>query len=389
MRVSKRMQHLSSKLRGIKMGVAAFCVVALPNALAAQTTYHDPKGRFDLQVPAGWQLTPDGVVDQVIVHKVTVQAVVMVMDQNKSNAMTAKEFVDATAGELQGRCPTFKTRQSGTVTLAGAQGIFSLFTCSDPKSPSVAETSAALTETPVLIGITLMAPLADYYENLPALDAIRDSLHIHGEKAGASASDASESLAMTELKKACAVGAFTQEGCSRRMGILLGQEETPAEAASTPAFGTVYRDPTGRFSLQVPKGWSATSEGDNGILGVQLRSGANYINVMPAEPAASASEVVLTHEQKMAARSNSTRKPPFGILGLIQIFGNGLEVTYDHFDASSPDGNAIDCYIGGVGDIKGTEHAYLLINSSVAAQQKEATGGLFLSVAQSIHLAGH
>ena len=57
MRVSKRMQHLSSKLRGIKMGVAAFCVVALPNALAAQTTYHDPKGRFDLQVPAGWQVS--------------------------------------------------------------------------------------------------------------------------------------------------------------------------------------------------------------------------------------------------------------------------------------------------------------------------------------------
>ena len=389
MRVSHLNQNRSDRFRGSRIAVVTLAALMLSLAALAQTTYHDPKGRFDVQVPAGWQLTPDGVVDQVTIRKGAVQAIVTVIQQHKSNAMTGKQFVETTEKDFQGQCPTFRERQSGATTLAGAPGVLSIFTCSDPKSPAVAETAAALTANTYIVGFTMIAPLAEYYANLPVLDGIRNSLRVVGEAAPGAGPSTAESLAMTELKKACAVGSFTQEGCSRRMGILLGQEAKPDTAASTPMSGTLYRDPTGRFSLQVPKGWSATSEGDNGILGVQLRSGANYINVMPAEPAASASEVVLAHEQKMAARSNSTRKPPFGVLGLIQIFGNGLEVTYDHFDASSPDGNAIDCDIGGVGDIQGTEHTFLLVATSIGKQQKEDAGGLFLSVAQSIHFAGH
>lgn len=376
-------------MRGARMTAVTLAALILPVAVAAQTTYHDPKGRFDLQVPAGWQIGPDQGVDQVIARKGAAQAIVAVLQQNTSNAMTAQQFVDVTAKEFQGQCPTFSKRQSGTLMLAGTAGVYSLFTCSDPKSPAVTETSSALTKNSFLVGFTGIAPLADYYATLPALDGIRNSLHVTGNENAAAASNAGESLAMTELKKACTVGAFAQDDCARRIAILLGKEAQPAAAASEPAAGLAYRDPTGRFSLQIPQGWSATSEGDNGILGVQLRSGSDWINIMPPEPAASPSEVVLHYEQKVAAQSKSDRKIPFGQLGLIQLFGNGLEVTYDHVSGVSAQGDTIESYIGGVGDIAGADHTFLLLITSFGAQTKDKAGALFLSIAQSIRLAAH
>jgi hypothetical protein len=371
------------------MAVVTLAALLLPFAVTAQTIYHDPQGRFDLQVPAGWQISLDKDVDQVTVRDGAVQAIVAVLQQDKNDPITAQEFVDVTAKEFQGQCPTSRERQSGKVMLAGTPGVYSLFTCSDPKSPAVAETSSALTKNAVLIGFTMIAPLDEYYESLPALDGIRNSLRVAGSEAATAASKESESQAMTELKKACTVGAFAQEDCARRIGILLGKEAKPGAASSEPAAGSVYRDPAGRFSLQIPKGWSATSEGDNGILGVQLRSGSNWINIMPADPAASTSEVVIHYEQRVAAQSKSDREIPFGTSGLLQLFGNGLEVTYDHFSAYSPQGDAIESYIGGVGGISGADHAFLLLTASFGAHKKGAEGALFLSVAQSIRLAAH
>jgi hypothetical protein len=315
-----------------------------------------------------------------------VQAIVAVLQQDKSDPITAQEFVDVTAKEFQGQCPTSRERQSGKLMLAGTPGVYLLFTCSDPKSPAVAETSSALTKNAVLIGFTMIAPLDEYYESLPALDGIRDSLHVTGNETAATATKESDSQAMTEIKKACTVGAFPQEDCARRIGILLGKEAKPGAASSEPPASQAYRDPAGRFSLQVPQGWSATSEGDNGIRGVQLRLGSDWINIMPAEPAASTSEVVLHYEQKVAAQSKSAREIPFGASGLIQLFGNGLEVTYDHFGAYSSQGGTIESYIGGVGGISGKDHVYLLSIASFGAHKKDEAGGLFLSVAQSIRV---
>jgi hypothetical protein len=388
MRVGNSLELFCTGSGSIKLA-AALASVALPLACAAQTPYHDPQGRYDLQVPAGWQVAPDQGVDQIIVRKGASQEIIAVIQQNKSNAMTAQQFVDSTAKEFQGQCPTFKSLQSGGVTLAGSPGIYSLFTCSDPKSPAVAETSATLTANNFVVGVTMISPVADYYATLPVLDAIRDSLRVTGNKPAASPAP-KESLAMTELKKACAVGAFaTQDECSRRMGILLGQEAKQDGSAPQPVTGTPYHDPTGRFSLQVPDGWTAKSEGDNGILGVQLRSGNDWINVMPAKPAASASEVVLNQDKAIAAQSNSNKTPPFSPIGLLQIFGNGLEVSYDHFSANTAQGDAVESYIGGVGDISGTDHKFLLVITSISGKEKDKAGALFLTVAQSIHLAGH
>ena len=379
----------NNKRRGASIVALAVAAFISRGAVFAQTAYHDPKGRFEVQVPDGWSAVPDEGVDQTIVRKGAVQAIIMVSQQHKSNAMTAKDAVDETTKEFQGQCPTTRVRKSGTVTLAGEQGIYTLVTCSDPKSPAVAETSAVLTDNTVLVVFTMISPLAVYYVNLPTLDGIRDSLRVTGAKSTGAVSGTTDSKAMTELKRACTVGAFEQEDCARRMGILLGQEAKQEKTAPEPAKGAVYHDPIGRFSLQVPGGWSAKAEGDNGVLGVQLRSGSSWINVMPAEPAASTSEVVLNQEGKVAAQSNSSRKPPFGPLGLVQIFGNGLEVTYDDFKGSTAQADPIESYIGGVGDISGTGRNFLLLIASIGSQKKEEAGAVFLSVAQSIRLAAH
>ncbi|GEM_PF-4954129 len=389
MHVSHRKQDRNLGLCGAIMAALSFAALTLPFAAVAQTIYNDPKGRFDLQIPAGWQVTSDQRVDQISVRKGAVQEIIFVLQQNKSHAMTAKEVIDSTASEFQHQCPTHRALGGGTVTLAGTPGVYSLFTCSDPKSPAVAEVSSVLTENDVLIGLTMIAPLAEYYTNLPTLDGIRDSLHLIGSKSKTGAPTPTESLAMTELKKACIVGAFKQEDCARRIGILRGQEAKPGTAGSEPATSGVYRDPKNRFSVKIPEGWSATSKGEAGSLGVQLRSGSNWINIMPAESATSASEVVLNQEQKIAAQSRSSRKTPFGTMGLIQLFGNGLEVTYDHFTASSVQENAIESYIGGVGKIDGTDHTFMLLVASIDEQQKSHAGAIFLSVAQSIRLAAH
>lgn len=393
MHLSQTIRKRTNGSRQSKIAVFVIAALVLPVAAAAQTAYRDPQGRYDVQIPAGWQFAPGNSADQIVFQNGAAQALITVLQQNASSAMTASQFVDGTGSEIHSRCPTFQTRLVGQLTLAGSPGVYSLFVCNDPKSPTVAEASSALTAGGVLIGFTAIAPLAQFYASLPALDGIRSSLHVAGEQSPPVAEIATESLPMTELKKACIAGVFAQVECARRIGILLGKEELAvapvAAPAATPAPGSEYHDPQGRFSFQVPKGWNAISEGEKGILGVQLHSGSNWINVLPAESAASTSEVVLHQEQKVAAQSNSSRKIPFGPAGLIQQSGNGIEVSYDHFDAVTPQGEAVETYIGGVGNISGSGHGFLLMVAGFGAQQKDEAGPIFLSVAQSIVLPAH
>jgi hypothetical protein len=366
----------------------AMALMLLPHASIAQNTYHDPKGRFDLQVPAGWSAAIDSGEDQVIVRKGAAQAIVSVMQQNKSNPMTAQEFVDATIIDFRQQCPTTQERKKGAVTLAGSQGIYSIVTCSDPKSPAVAEASAVLTANYYIVGFTMISPLSHYYENLPVLDGIRSGLHVTGNDSTVPASKDAEPLGVTEAKKACAVGAFAQDECARQIGIQYSKQTANEDAAATTG-AHAYRDPGGRFAFSIPEGWTATAEGENGINGVQLRFGPSWINVIPAGGTSSASEVVLRYERDMAERSKSGRKPPFGTIGLVQLFGHGVELTYDNFSATGADGSTRDSYVGGVSALGDTGQNYLLLVASIEAQQKDAGGKAFLNVGQSVQFGTH
>jgi hypothetical protein len=389
MNVSQQIHGCIKKAYSTRIAFASLAALLLPVGAVGQTTYSDPQGGYDVQVPVGWQAAPDKTTGQLVIRNGAVQAIVTVTQQNAGNAMTAKEFVEGTAKEFQSQCPTFQARQSGEVTLAGWPGIYSLYTCNDPKSPAVAETSSAVTAKGVLMGFTLIAPMAQYYASLPALDGIRSSLHVAGDQSPAAASSGADSLAMAELKKACVVGIFAQLECARRIGVLLSKEELTAAPAPSAATGGVYRDPQGRFSLKLPKGWNAIAQGENGAFGVQLRSGSNWINIMLAEAAASTGEVVVHQEQKVAARSNSSRQIPFGPAGITQLTENGVEVSYDHFGAATPQGETIESYIGGVGNLTGSSHTFLLLIAAFNVQQKVDAGSIFLSVAQSIAIPAH
>ena len=197
MHFSKTIQHRSNKARQNKITVAILAALILPIAAAAQTAYYDPQGRYDVQIPAGWQLAPGNSADQIVIQNGAAQALITVLQQDASSAMTASQFVDGTGREIQSRCPTFQTRLVGQLTLAGSPGVYSLFVCNDPKSPTVAEASSALTAGGVLIGFTAIAPLAQFYASLPALDGIRSSLHVAGEQSPPVAEIATESLPMT------------------------------------------------------------------------------------------------------------------------------------------------------------------------------------------------
>ena len=384
MAVSSDSRIRSREWRGILLALAFLPVTAM-----AEARYQDPQGRYDLEVPSGWQVYPDKAADQIIVRRGAVQAIVSVIRQNVSNAMTGAQFVAVTAREFRSQCPTFRQRKSGALMLAGAPGVYALFTCDDPKSPAVAETDSTLTGNEFLVGVTLIAPLTVYYEYLPALDGIRNSLHVTGTRSVPAASGEAGSQAMSDLDKACLVGAFTQEDCGRRIAMLLSHEHKPGTAASPVMQGRVYRDPQGRFTVAIPRHWNATAEGHDGALGVQLRSGANWINLMPSAPAANPSGVVLDQERMIAARSHSNRRAPFGPAGLLQIFGNGLEVAYDEFTATSPQGGAVDSHIAGIGTIDGKDPKFLLLVESFHPQKSGAADDPFLAVAQSIHLASH
>jgi hypothetical protein len=362
----------------------AIAALLMPIAAGAQTLYTGPDGRFTLHVPTGWQIEPEPDLSSVTFRNGAISVTVLVSQQHRSNAMTAKQFIDTNNDELKGQCPTFRNRQSGPTTLVGFPALTSISTCSDAKSPAVAEAFAALTPDDLLIGFTFISPVARYYETLPLLDDMRSSLHLIGRPA-LPTPKAAVSEATIALEKACLVGAFSQEDCARRQGVLIGREDPAPDTH----FPNRYRDPAGRFSVEFPSGWKAISEGDNGVAGVQLRSGSYWINLIPAT-ASTPSEAVLHHEQQIAAKLNSTRTPPFGSTGLVQLFGHGLEITFDNFSASSPAGDPIDSYIAGVGDISGTNHNLLLVVASLPRSSPnaapDATVVPFFTIAQSIRI---
>jgi hypothetical protein len=366
-------------MRPLRSILPALATFLLSQSLPAQTTtYTAPSGLFTVQVPAGWRAHYEPDLHQVSLSSGPLLAIVMVTPQNKSNALTPAQFLETTADDFSHQCPTYQAVQNGDVSLAGHLGQYSLFTCSDPKSPAVAETSAALTATPTLIAVTLIAPLSDYADNLPTLDAIRDSVRLTGQPAPPAPSP--KDTALAELKKACRVGAFPQIECARRLAILDGDDYKPSDNPATSA--SIYHDARNRFTVTIPKSWRATPEGDNGSLGVQLRLGASTplpkIWMMPTEPKGG-----LLGDWERSANFCSCWRTTSSVVAAAG--GAGMMVSYDNFRTSSAKGIPIDSYVAGVGDISG-KGAFLLV---IASLQPATAGGTFLATAQSIHLLPH
>ncbi|MGA8941028.1 MAG: hypothetical protein WB439_17830 [Acidobacteriaceae bacterium] len=339
---------------------AAIAAPLLPT-VSSQTPYTSPNGRFTLQLPTGWQAEPDPSIPGLVsFHSGAVSVSILVSQQHQSNAMTAKEFIDGNQSELKGQCPTFQNRKSGTSTLLGYPAVTAIATCSDPKSPAVAEDLATLTPDHLLIGFTIISPISRYYATLPLIDNMRSSLRLANHPAPSNPY-ADDTGAMADLTKACLVGAFLQEDCARCLSNTLAASD-PNPAPPHMANSTFYRDPLHRFVVDVPPGWTAKPEGDNGSLGVQLRKGSDWINIMPSK-ATSAKEAVLANERYMIARSHLDRQPPLGPAGLIQLFSHGTELTYDSMTGSNPDGTPVNTIVAGIAPMSGSGPVILLGSS--------------------------
>jgi hypothetical protein len=353
----------------------ALILILLPVALAsAQTTsYKSADGLWDIQAPAGWQVIvePEGDV-QFKDHAVTVNVAVYPRIADRMDPAT---FVKTNDDELKGQCPTFQSRQSKPSTLAGFPAVDSVNTCSDPKSPAVAETIAAASPDHTLLALTIISPLSRYDDVLPAILTMRATLHLKGTPPPVLPS--AESFAKDRASAGCLVGLYTATECTRRLATAVGGNVGP------PITGNVYTDPMRRFRCAIPTGWTATPEGDNGQLGVQLRSGKEFINLMTIKSStSSAHDALVAYEQDQMVRTHSTRKPPYGGAGILQIFGAGLEYDFDDFTATDGQGNPVSGTYGSIAPFGGG-NAVLIVQASYDPNDKTAN---VLAVAQSVRL---
>src|ERR1035441_6868310 len=178
---SRLRRAFSAPIRPVAVAIGTFLLLGA--ALNAQTTYRDPDGLYTVQAPAGWKITKDAGSGQVAIKNGAVSAT-LAITQTKDWPKDVQEVQDMDEKEMQGQCPTYRLLQRGKTTLAGAPGAFFLTSCADPKSPAIAEISAAMTRDRILILFDAISPKARYYEALPELEAIRSSIRLKGQDAG-------------------------------------------------------------------------------------------------------------------------------------------------------------------------------------------------------------
>jgi hypothetical protein len=363
----------------------------------AQFLYKSPDGAFTMQVPGGWQPQPDADAHQVVFKRGALSVTVMVWAQNPADPVTVADYLAGTEASLRGQCPTYQTRRRNRTTLLGLPAPYLLSTCSDPKSPAVADTAAVLTPGGNLVAFLVIAPLADYFPNLPAFDAMRDSLRLPADASAgvnpAQGGGEGKPARQFDIEKACIVGAFAADECTRRSALeqavasAAGDGADASAAAPAAAPGAIYRDGQGRFTLSVPDGWSATAQGEQGAAGVQLRLGTSFINVIPVAEAKAARDLVLQKELRIAQLSNSARQPPFGAAGIVLLDGNGVEVALDHFEGVNAQGAPVRSVIAAVSELALEPRHFLRLEASAPAAQGEQLVGLVFGVARSVVFA--
>ena len=346
------------------------CTLGL-GSLHAQTStlYQAPNGLFDVAVPAGWTTDWDPKLEQVTLRHESTIAIVMAMTMPNETSAYAKTFLGMTHDEFFGQCKGSDELEHGPARLAGLSAQSFLVRC--PAAPaSVAGSTVAWAGNRTLLSYTVIAPIRTYGDDVATLDAIGASVHLTGTPA-VQASVPDSDARVAEVKRACKAGSFVQEECARRIGMAYaGTQEPPA--------GKRYRDATGMFSVEAPAGWKATLDEKNGVKSLQLHRGSDLIALMPAPAGArNAKDVVLRFEAGVTKPGDAP--PPFGPIGIVQIFGNGVELDYDHFEVENDKGTMIESRVAGIADISG-RGPYVLMFTSIA----KGTDAASLKVAQSV-----
>ena len=369
---------------GLRVFAFAACTLGIGLAAAgtasAQTsTYTAPDGFFDVQVPAGWTTEWDSQLNQVTLRRGSAMATVQVLPLPKETSAFATEMLATTKKEFFGQCKGAEELQHGQAHIAGMPAQSFLLRCLDAP-PSVAGTAIAWSDRKIMITYTVIAQIRTYGDDVATLDAIGNSIHPTGLPAAAAhaASEFTEDERVDQVSRACRAGSFTQTDCAVRLAH--AHAGLVPQPAATTAAGPRFHDADSVFSVEVPAGWQASLKDKNGIRGVELRRGESWIAVMIApDTAKSASDVVLNFEAGFARDGGP--KPPLGKLGIIQLFGQGMEVDYDTFPSKNDNGADVQSMVAGVAADSGSGPRVLMFSS--IGGTSDATG---LRVARSIRL---
>ncbi|MBV8819356.1 MAG: hypothetical protein JO022_13440 [Acidobacteriaceae bacterium] len=370
-------------------------------ALWAQTIYTDPNGRFSVQVPPGWQTSTDPASGQVTLSNGPVSASLGVGATNNGSTPKPADLLAAVQKQAEPACPGAEVTQRGQTTLAGLPGTFLVLSCKDPKGPSILKFSVATTQGKVIVFNTT-GPATLYSQAVAALNAMAQSLRLAsgtGAKSGGSSAPTAataDANKLAALKKACAAGVFTPEECAAKHAELTGPgpAEQPAPAApqqsadseSTPAAtqpasqasSTVYRDAQGRFSVDIPPGWTADPQGENGSQGVKLSAGSSWALIGPFGGATNAADVVV----KLATQFQSQYKN-FSMAKHAPVTSNGHAAEYGVFTGVNPQGTRVTLMIAGIA--AGGDH-YLAMMTSCPWAEANQTTGVFVQVFHSIRV---
>ena len=162
------------------MRAAFWLMVGLSAAGWAQTNYRDPRGRFSVRVPAGWNTTPVNA-DAVSFGSGNAFATVMVFTGNTDPAGLLKGVAQNTAAQWK----NFTEARRGDTKFAGRTGPYITYSGVNPKGLDSYLQMLAVTDGTSTYLLLCTAPKTEYTRARAMFDQIEQSFALGTPKASA------------------------------------------------------------------------------------------------------------------------------------------------------------------------------------------------------------
>ena len=319
--------------------LAVFTLIALATApTAAQQLYKDPAGAFTLTVPAAWatQRDPGSPMVSVVNEKLQASVSLGVMRGNDASTPSADKELDMIQGQFPQNCPRAKIQKRGPTTLGGIEGAFMLVNCTNDKGALEVMRFAVASKPGMLLILNSASPSANYQAALPAFSSVERSF-----KPMVSSSPAAQS-------------------------------DRPSHPGSN-----AYRDPQGRYTLDVPESWTVTPQPDSGAL--QLSSGPSWAMILTGNGTVPAD---VNHQVTQQMQSQFTG---YQLLNEGDLQVNGHPSHGTTATGMNPKGERVSVLVLSIS--AGAGH-FLTIISSSPNDQAKTVNPTVVQMAQSIRCSG-
>ncbi len=381
---------------------------------AAQTSYQDPNGQFELKIPAGW--TPDTSDPQQLgISKGTAMVTVAVHLNQDHSTPEASKILDAVQNKFSSGCPGSQVMKRGTESIAGFPGVYMVLSCPHSGAGTDLMKLSVATANGKTITFNTAAYSTEYAGLKSDFDAMAKSFYVVSSTSAKSSTSTAvpadkqgtTAQKLAALERGCNAGVFTAEECAEKKAALSGASAAPtkpaAAASAAPAATptetrqdsyasnspappastngpTVYRDPLGRFSATIPTGWQISPQGDGGESGVEFSKGSDWGLIGPVAGAQQPSDVVAALAKQLEAKYGSFRvgeRGPFLV--------NGHPAYYAVASGINAKGVAVQMTLAGV---ESPDGHYLAMMSSKLPRDSAWVDPLMSQVAQSVRFPG-